>query len=291
MLLSDLEKLTLKYSKPIRVRTHRHKTLFLKRPSLGDDKAIRTALSETEARITVAHVLHHYLIRPELSLETVCAWPEKLLLRVARTWVRPALCDEQPCETLEEVCSRLSTYVREKRDMHRSMKALLDPFHGMESIIRGSLLSSSVTDILRPFDAIKSAALLSEQMFPSARLIPSIIEPLANYRHLVESMNSGLLASAVAQTSEAERMLRSIHSDVIAAQTLHLSHAERAMEQMRSDARAHTQKMLEEVTRLSRGWAQEEIQFLKGYKRFGTSSLPSLRHTFYLEYSSVSVSS
>ncbi len=73
----------------IQIRTQRYGTLRLKTLSLGDMGYVEELLrTDPPAREFTVQLVQHQLIEPELTIEIVQGWPDKLLLRVARLWAK-----------------------------------------------------------------------------------------------------------------------------------------------------------------------------------------------------------
>ncbi len=106
-------------SKPIRIRSHRHGTIKLRRLSVGTSGFLYTLVDlNLPAREFAVQLIHRYLISPELDLETIRAWPDRLLLRVELGWVqelssiKDSLPDDKP--TFDMLQRILVEYIAEQ---------------------------------------------------------------------------------------------------------------------------------------------------------------------------------
>lgn len=77
------------FGTPIAIRTHRHGTIKLRWLSVGDMEFLTEQLTlEQSPRQFTAQIIHHQLVSPELDFETVQAWQDRSLARVAQVWAR-----------------------------------------------------------------------------------------------------------------------------------------------------------------------------------------------------------
>src|SRR5438874_510230 len=74
---------------PIRIRTNRFGTLRLRELSLNDTEFLENLLkTKLTAREFTVQFIHHQLVKPELGMEAIQDWTDKLLLRVAALWTK-----------------------------------------------------------------------------------------------------------------------------------------------------------------------------------------------------------
>jgi hypothetical protein len=166
------------FNGPIRIRTRKFGLLRFQMITMGDFEFFQELINHNPPALEfVIQIIHHQLFSPKLSVETIRGWKEKLIIRVASTWVKN---NQELAEYLTEselsieLIKRIITdYMRKQFEyISRQNEASIKMMNSVHSYAENLALESAqkMTDMMKPDLALESAQKMTDMMKPDLAL-------------------------------------------------------------------------------------------------------------------------
>jgi|GEM_PF-1530525 len=168
----------------ILVRTHRHGTLKLRWLAIGDLEFVEKLLEmNITPREFVVRFIHHQLASPELSIDIVETWPDKLLARVIISWAKDKKTIGQQMKGNLDIFPAFKQAIKNYLEEHyKQIGEILN--RAMDSIYVPNLLPS--IELIngqmwsQVFDSVRISQNAFVSMLDSIRPIDTFVNPLDN---------------------------------------------------------------------------------------------------------------
>lgn len=228
------------------IRSRRYGCIQL-RPITINDHLFLTKLLATKlsAREFTVQVIHHQLITPELEIETVGNWGNRLLARVARTWVKHerVLNTDLPegVGAFEGFQQVINTYVSERnREMAEKLEPIIDPLmDGIRYLSqnRDMILSK---ETLKRIDERMQNIIHSPLLLAAQKLHQTVLPPVPSY---LENIQTTIVAPYESWMKEIEKSIQQL------AKTAQV--VEQSLQRIVGFAQVNVQKLFSELPDLN----------------------------------------